>query len=446
MGLDKNRAFDVLKKISFERIAGTEKELECAHILEEECKKVGVDVVIEDFEIDTPEIHEVKFAITKPEYHEFHCIGIGRSGQTGDEGIVGPLAYVENGMDANLLDVKGKIVLLTGGGPDVMDKLKKAGAIGYISTHGSLFDSEEMIPELRTRNAFKKPGDDSNFPGVVIHITDAQKLLRMYPEEVKIVLKQDGDKKGTSHNVIATIPGTEKPEEIIAYSAHFDSVIYSSGAWDNGTGSITILELMHHFIANPPKRTIKFIWCGSEEIGLCGSKAYCEKHKEELGKHLFNINVDMTGTLLGFDQAVCTCDDSVAKYIEFLGKLEGFPITSKVDIYSSDSSSFAGFGVPAVTFARLQPRGGAEIHSRHDIIDHLDPTKFIQTVEFMAKFSEQIVNAKVFPVVRQIPKELEEKMSRFKKMMEAAKKEEEAKKAAEAKKEEPKEEKKEETK
>ena len=148
----------------------------------------------------------------------------------------------------------------------------------------------------------------------------------------------------------------------------------------------------------------------------------------------------MTGVLLGYEQAVCTCDDSVAKYIEFLGKVEGFPIVSKVDIYSSDSSSFAGSGVPAVTFARLQSRGGAEIHSRHDIIDHLDPTKFIQTVEFMAKFSDQIVNAKVFPVIRQIPKELEEKMSRFKKMMEAAKKEEEAKKAAEAKKEEKKEE------
>ena len=58
-----------------------------------------------------------------------------------------------------------------------MDRIKKAGAIGYISTHGSLFDSEEMIPELRTRNAFKKPGDDSSLPGVVIHILDAQKLL-----------------------------------------------------------------------------------------------------------------------------------------------------------------------------------------------------------------------------------------------------------------------------
>ena len=54
----------------------------------------------------------------------------------------------------------------------------------------------------------------------------------------------------------------------------------------------------------------------------------------------------------------------------------------------------------------------------------------------MAKFSDQIVNAKVFPVVRQIPKELVEKMSRFKKMMEEAKKAEEAKKEAEAKKQE----------
>ena len=330
-------------------------------------------------------------------------------------------------MDANLLDVKGKIVLVTGGAPGTMEKIQKAGAIGYISVHGSLFDPEEMVSEIRTRNAFKKPGDESNFPGVVIHIKDAQKLLRMNPEEVNIVLKQDGNKKGTSHNVVATIEGTEKKDEIITFSAHFDSVIYSSGAWDNGTGSITILELMHYFNEHKPKRTLKFIWCGSEEIGLCGSRAYCEKHKDELDKTLFNINVDMTGTLLGFDIAVCTCDESVSKYVDFLGKIEGFPISSKVDVYSSDSSSFAGNGVPAMTFARLAPRGGAEIHSRKDVFDHLDPTKFINTVEFMAKFSENVVNAKVFPVSREIPKELAEKLDRFKKMGESKKAEPEKK-------------------
>ena len=424
MSICKERAFEVLKKISFERIAGTDKELECAHIIEEECKKAGLDVVIEDFEIDSPEIYEAKFKVTKPVEYEFTCIGVGESGNTPDEGVSAPLCYVENGMAANLLDAKGKIVLLTGGDPDTIGKVQKAGAVGYIQIHGSLFDSEEMIKEIRTRNIRKKPFEEFNIPGVVIHILDAQKLLRMNPEEVNIVLKQDGDKKATSHNVIATIPGTEKPEEIITFTAHYDSVIYSSGAWDNGTGSLTIMELMHYFNVNKPKRTLKFIWCGSEEIGLVGSRAYCEKHQEEMKNTLFNINVDMTGTLLGFEIAVCSCEESCAKYIDYLGKIEGFPIKTSVDMYSSDSSSFAVAGVPAVTFARLAPRGGAEIHSRRDIIDHLDPDKFIKTVEFMAKFSDAVVNSKVFPVSKELPKELKEKIEMFKKRAPGASKEE----------------------
>ena len=424
MSICKERAFEILKKISFERIAGTDKELECAHIIEEECKKVGLDVVIEDFEIDSPEIYEAKFKVTKPVEYEFTCIGVGKSGNTPDEGISAPLCYVENGMAANLLDAKGKIVLLTGGDPDTIGKVQKAGAVGYIQIHGSLFDSEEMIKEIRTRNIRKKPFEEFNIPGVVIHILDAQKLLRMNPEEVNIVLKQDGDKKAISHNVIATIPGTEKPEEIITFTAHYDSVIYSSGAWDNGTGSLTIMELMHYFNVNKPKRTLKFIWCGSEEIGLVGSRAYCEKHQEEMKNTLFNINVDMTGTLLGFEIAVCSCEESCAKYIDYLGKIEGFPIKTSVDMYSSDSSSFAVAGIPAVTFARLAPRGGAEIHSRRDIIDHLDPEKFIKTVEFMAKFSDAVVNSKVFPVSKELPKELKEKIEMFKKRAPGASKEE----------------------
>ena len=93
-------------------------------------------------------------------------------------------------------------------------------------------------------------------------------------------------------------------------------------------------------------------------------------------------------------------------------------------MYSSDSSAFAVAGIPAVTFARLAPRGGAEIHSRRDIFDTLDPTKFIQTVEFMAKFAEPLVNSKVFPVSKQMPKELQEKIDMFKKMSTVKSKEE----------------------
>ena len=432
MGICKDRAFDVLKKISFERIAGTPEELRCAEMLKEECEKYGVPAVIEAFEIDTPEVLEAKLvAHTADGDVEFNCIGIGKSGNTPEEGITAPLMYAEDGLEANLLGAEGKILLLNAGiMPPNMDKIRKCGALGYISCHGSLFDPEEMIPEIRTRNEFGKKDGDPEVPGVVVHITDAQKLLRLYPETVTIVVKQDAKKKGTSHNVVATIEGTEKPDEIITFSAHYDSGIYSSGAWDNGTGSLTIMELMHYFLANPPKRTLKFIWCGAEEIGCRGSAAYCKDHKEEIEKHLFNINVDMTGTLLGYEKAVCSCDDVVAKHIEYIGKVVGFPITTAIDLYSSDSTSFAGAGVPAMTFARLNPRGGAEIHSRRDVFEHLDPDAFIKTVEFMALFSDELVNAKVFPVPRKLPEDLQKKLDERKKMfgeeeMKEEKKEEE---------------------
>lgn len=417
MAICKKRAFEVLEKISFERIAGTEQELKCANIIKEECEKLGIEAIIEDFEIEMPEVYEASLEVTAPTQYKVHCIGVGKSGNTDENGVSGPLCYIENALDANLLDVKGKIVLITGMvKPDQMKKIYDAGAIGYILVGGSLYDPEEMIPEIRTRNQNKKKGEDYNFPGVVIHITDAQKLLRAKPECLKIVLKQDGDKKGTSHNVIATIKGSEKPEEIVAFTAHFDSVIYSSGAWDNGTGSITIMELMHYFKANPPKRTVQFIWCGSEEIGLKGSAAFVEKRKEEMNKYLFCINVDMTGVLLGYDIAVCSCDESVAKYIDFVAKVQGYPISTKVDMYSSDSSSFAVAGVPAITFARINPRGGAEIHSRRDQLEYLDPDAFIKTVEFMAQFSDTVVNSLVFPVPRELPKPLLERIDQMKKM------------------------------
>ena len=70
-----------------------------------------------------------------------------------------------------------------------------------------------------------------------------------------------------------------------------------------------------------------------------------------------------------------------------------------------------------------------------DVFEHLDPTKFIKTVEFMAKFSENMINALVFPVPRALPKELTEKMEKFKKMFES-KKEEKTETKEEAKKEE----------
>ncbi len=418
MDICKVRAFEVLKRLSVPRIAGTPGELAAAELLKAECDKVGVPAVIESFEIDTPEISLAKLEVTAPEAVEINCIGIGKSGFTPEEGVEGELLYIEDGLEANLLDAEGKILLLTGAaGRDVLERMRKSGAKGYIACFGSIYDPEEVIPELRTRNEQRKKDEEDNFPGLLIHMKDAEKLLMMGKVTVKMNLQQDCNKKGTSHNVVATIEGTEKKNEIVSFSAHYDSVIYGTGAWDNGTGSITIMEIMHHFVKNPPKRTLKFVWCGSEEIGLIGSRKYCSDHKDELKDHRFNINVDMTGVLIGYEKAVCTCDDMVAKHIDFLGRMEGFPIVTAQELYASDSTSFARNGVPAMTFARLAPKGGAEIHSRKDMFEVLDPDAFIKTVEFMIKFTEPVINSKVFPVPKEIPQKLKDEMAKLSKMM-----------------------------
>ena len=83
-------------------------------------------------------------------------------------------------------------------------------------------------------------------------------------------------------NTIATLPGTEVPDEYVMLSAHFDSWEGGSGATDNGSGSVLMLETMRILkAAYPnPKRTILIgLWNG-EEQGLNGSRAFTEDHPE----------------------------------------------------------------------------------------------------------------------------------------------------------------------
>jgi hypothetical protein len=83
-------------------------------------------------------------------------------------------------------------------------------------------------------------------------------------------------------NVIATIPGSEKPNEYIVLSAHYDSWDGGTGATDNGTGTITMLEglrILKKFYPAPRRTIIVGHW-GGEEEGLIGSLAWVEDHPD----------------------------------------------------------------------------------------------------------------------------------------------------------------------
>ncbi|MHA7812530.1 MAG: M28 family metallopeptidase [Phycisphaerales bacterium] len=102
------------------------------------------------------------------------------------------------------------------------------------------------------------------------------------------------------YNVIAEIPGTEKPDEVVIISAHMDSWNGpgSQGTVDNGTGTSVTIEAARILAAAgaKPKRTIRFALWGGEEQGLLGSRAYIESLSEEERSKISAAFVDDGGT------------------------------------------------------------------------------------------------------------------------------------------------------
>ena len=95
-------------------------------------------------------------------------------------------------------------------------------------------------------------------------------------------------------NVIAEIPGTELPDEYVMLSAHLDSWHGATGATDNGTGTVTMLEAMR-ILKNTypnPRRTILVGHWGAEEMGLIGSRAFTEDHPEVVANLQVLFNQD----------------------------------------------------------------------------------------------------------------------------------------------------------
>lgn len=85
------------------------------------------------------------------------------------------------------------------------------------------------------------------------------------------------------YDVVAELPGTEKPDELVIVGGHLDSWDGATGATDNGTGVATTLEAARLLTraGAKPRRTIRFMLWSGEEQGLLGSRAYIKAHPEE---------------------------------------------------------------------------------------------------------------------------------------------------------------------
>ncbi|MCI5745155.1 MAG: M28 family metallopeptidase [Erysipelotrichaceae bacterium] len=405
--MEKYESFALLKKISFERPGGSKEEEKVANILLDECKKLNVDAHLEEFEVDG---YEIKKASLLANNKEYEVTGVGMSGETIRDGITGQLVIIESDDKIATFDsLKGKIALVFS---RMMYKTYKLlcekNCSGFICCSGSIYDELDKtdLEKMSLRERHYKHG---KIPGVCMRLKDVESLLKENVKEVTLTLLQSECKK-ISHNVVATIKGTSKKNEIVCFTAHYDSVAFSQGAYDNATGSLTILQALDYFKKHRAKRTLKFIWCGSEEMGLLGSTNYVKVHEEELKDYKLCINVDMTGVLIGKDIACCTSEKALVDYINYMGNEVGFNIKASQGVYSSDSTPFADKGVPSISFARISAKGGMEIHSRKDVVDFIDENTFYKTCEFINMFANRMINSVNFPVNKVIPEEMKKEL------------------------------------
>ena len=127
--------------------------------------------------------------------------------------------------------------------------------------------------------------DTANVPSIAITAEHYNRVARLLqhntPVKLMFDIKTEFDTTKTdSFNVIAEIPGTTKPNEIVMVGGHFDSWHYGTGATDNAAGSAVAMEVMRILKSLNLKmdRTVRIGLWGGEEEGLLGSKAYVKEH------------------------------------------------------------------------------------------------------------------------------------------------------------------------
>ncbi len=244
------------------------------------------------------------------------------------------------------------------------------------------------------------PESISPYPRIVIPNGDYAQMQRVLTQGLRVRVEADihntiGRDTLDQWNTVAEIRGSEKPDEVVLLGGHLDSWDLGTGATDNGTGSIAVLEAMRILKASgvKPRRTIRFALFGGEEEGLDGSEAYVQRHKGELSKYQAVLVLDngsgrVTGMALqGYDE-LKTLWESLFAPVSQLGP---FAVRSG-NKGGTDHLSFLPYGVPGFNYDQMTRGYNHTHHSQVDIYDHAVPSDITQAATVMAATAYELAN------------------------------------------------------
>ncbi len=308
------------------------------------------------------------------------------SWSAGTNGPVTTHAVLGPETDEQLAKVKGKLkgawVVSTATlrtGDKYQAALDEAGIAGTIrSTGGELLHTSgnsriswDNLPKRVVVNVIK-----SQHEKIVQHLKDGKEVRLAI--DIKNEFKQGPIKL---YNVIADLPGREKPDEYVIVGGHIDSWDGATGAQDNGTGVSTTLEAARILakVGARPKRTIRFMLWSGEEQGLLGSRAWVTKHRDEMAKIsavlVHDMGTNYLSGIAGLEKQVPILEKIFAPVMNLDAEMK-FSVRQTQALMGggSDHASFLSAGVPGF-FWRQSGRTSYQYihHTQHDRYDQAVP-------------------------------------------------------------------------
>ncbi|PHR61361.1 MAG: peptidase M28 family protein [Robiginitomaculum sp.] len=406
LALSKGYGYNITKSLTTEigpRLAGTAAEENARAWAVAKFKALGFEnISVEPFSVDGWERGVETARITSPSQQNLFVTALGGSVSTPRGGIEAPVAYFktfddlanapEGGLDGKIVYISGRMERARdGAGYGPANKKRRSGAT-EAAKRGAV---AVLIRSVGTdSHRFPHTGqmryaeDAKKIPIGAISGPDADQLDRVFATDQSVTIHMDLNTRATgakmSGNVIAEIVGSEKPNEIILIGAHLDSWDLGTGAIDDGAGVGIVMGAAKMLMDSglKPKRTIRVVLFGAEEIGLKGGFAYVDAHKDtDLANHILATESDFgAGRIYSIQAGAGEENIAGVKAIAPEFKFLGIEFQDGASTGGPDIGPMAREGVPTI---RLNQDGTDYFdlhHTPDDTFDKIDPEAMAQNV------------------------------------------------------------------
>ncbi|MEK7343473.1 MAG: M20/M25/M40 family metallo-hydrolase [Pseudomonadota bacterium] len=336
---------------------------------------------------------------------------LGNSGSTSEKGIEGEIVYFPSIADLEAAPeaaVKGRIAFVDHGMTATQDG-SSYGYFGAARRQGPSIASKKgaiaiLIRSIGTdhhrvaHTGVQMWGEGAKpIPAAALSVPDAEQLARVVkrgqPVRVALTLTSKMLKDQPSGNVIAEIPGSDPAAGVVVAACHLDSWDQGTGAIDDATGcGIAAASALEVAKAGQPRRTIRVLMAGAEEVGGDGARAYFAAHGAE--RHALALESDFgADRVWRVDFKLPAGHEALATRIKQALAPLGVGSGTQQAGGGADIAPLVKAGVPVIDLQQDGTRYFDLHHTPDDTLDKVDPEQLRQNVAAWAVTLSLVANA-----------------------------------------------------